>query len=505
MSEGPVEMRGRLEGGADDVILRHIYGPRLRADLAKTPYLTEINLAHVIMLDRQGIICRGITKRLLRTLLLIDSGGPEVFQLEENLEGLYFNYERYVIEQLGARTGGTLHTGRSRNDLGATMSRMQVRDYILDILDHSLDFRRILLHRALVERDNVLTGYTHLQPAQPITMGHYLSGVERALARDTRRLFNTYHDTNQSCMGAAALAGTGFPIDRELTATLLGFDGFIENTLDAVAGRDYLIELLGNMANMATTLSRFAQDLYVWYTHEFAIIRLPDRLGGTSSIMPQKKNPVVLESPRGRLSHVIGALSSALAAIKNTNYSNVTDVNDQSFHLLENASGHLMSSLELLRATVSGMEVDSNRMREMAAENFSTATQLADELVRSGNYSFREAHHLVGSVVRRATELRMKATDITLAFVDRAAEDMTGRVTGLSERTVREALDPEYCVRVRSHAGGPSPETLERSVAGAQTELTTHRQRVESMREALDEARKGLRRVAEEIVAEDGE
>lgn len=503
MSEGPIEMRGRLQGEAEDVVLRYIYGPRLRTDLAKTHYLTEINLAHVIMLDRQEIISRKTARQLLRILLRIDNDGPESFQLDENLEGLYFNYEKFVIEQLGARAGGALHTARSRNDLGATMSRMQVRDLILDLLNHVLDFRRELSRRSLTEKDTVFTGYTHLQPAQPITVGHYLLAMERALARDTRRLVNTYHSTNLSCMGAGALAGTGFPIDRYLTATMLGFEGFIENTLDAVAGRDYLIELLGNMANLATTLSRLAQDLYVWYTHEFGIISLPDRLGGTSSIMPQKKNPVVIESPRGRLSHVTAALISALAAMKNTNYSNVTDVNNQSFHLLEDASGHLVASLSLLGAVICGMEIDSERTREMASENFSTVTELADELVRSAGYSFREAHHLVGSIVRIATDRRLKTTDITLELVDRVAREKTGRATGLNDEEVRQALDPLHCVRVRAHAGGPAPETLERSIANAETEMRSDREQVESLRESLDTTRRKLRDIAAGIVSED--
>jgi argininosuccinate lyase len=378
---------------------------------------------------------------------------------------------------------------------------MQVRDLILNLLETTLDFRAALLRTAGEHLDSVITGYTHLQPAQPITMGHYLAGIEQALQRDTRRLFRTFENTNQCCLGAGALAGTGFPIDRQLVAALLGFDGLIVNTLDAVAGRDYLLELLADLSILAITLSRLAQDLYVWYTYEFGLIDLPDRLGGTSSIMPQKKNPIIMETCQGCLSHVLGGLASALAAIKNTNYTNRLDTNIESFHLLDESARQTEASLALLQAAVEGMEVRQERAYDMASANFSTVTELADTLVRERDYSFREAHHVVGAVVRKAVAQGLAATDITAAFIDEVLAAEGAAPAGLDDDQVRRALDPRHNVEVRAHDGGPAPAAVARSVDQAQNLVRRDRQQLEARRGALAGARESLRQAVSDMLA----
>jgi argininosuccinate lyase len=494
---------GRLAEKPDPVVLKYIYREQLKRDKGSLPYLTEVNLAHVIMLGKTGIIPEGEARALLDLLLRIDEEGDELFSLDPELEGLYYNYERYMIEVLGPRLGGKLHTARSRNDLGATISRMKVRDYILRLLDQIISFRSSLLERAAVNLETIITGYTHLQPAQPITLGHYLTGIEQALQRDATRMFNTLQRTNRSCLGAGAQAGTGFPVDRALTAHLLGFNGFVENTLDAVGGRDYLLELFSGLAILATTLSRLAQDLHAWYTYEFGLITLPDRLGGTSSIMPQKKNPIIMETTKGRAAHVIGGLISAIGAMKNTNYTNVIDVNSESFHLLGDSIYHAEAMLALLEAAIEGMEVREQRAYEMAAENFSTVTELADTLVRVKNFSFREAHHAVGVIVRKALENGLKATQVTSEFVDRVVSDELGEPVGLPEEIVRQALDPKHNVAARAHPGGPAPDAVRKTIEGASKHLKEDRHRLEETCAQLDSARLALRRAAQEMI-EDG-
>ncbi len=503
MSEKKARMRGRLEGDTDEVILQHIYAPKLESELEDMPYLTEANLAHVIMLYRQNIIGESDAADLLRLLLHMDRHGTSLLDIDEGLEGLYYNYEQYLIDELGSRTGGRLHTARSRNDLAATMSRMRVRDLILDVVEGLIHFRGTLAGRAEAEIDTIITGHTHMQPAQPITVGHYLVGIERALTRATDQFLHTYELTNICCLGAGALAGTGFPIDRQLTSELLGFDGFIENTVDAVAARDYLLAFFCDMANVATTLSRLAQDMYMWYSYEFRIIDLPDRLGGTSSIMPQKKNPVILESPRGRLSRVFGGLVSALSAMKNTNYTNVTDVNSQSFQHLDDSVQQVLSSFALLEAAVAGMQVREERALRMASSNFSTATQLADTLVEQEGYSFREAHHIVGAVVHRATSRDMEATDVDAEFLREVAEEKLGLSIQLSDEQVNAALDPRQNVAARDHPGGPAPDAVMSSLCNVRDDLTEHETRVSSLRARIQEAGRKLRRNAQQIVASD--
>jgi argininosuccinate lyase len=494
-------MKGRLAERPAPVILEYIYRPNLEMDEETLPYLTQANLAHVVMLARTGIVRLADAQALLELLLYLDEQDEVPFDLDAELEGLYYNYERYLLDRLGPRVGGRLHTARSRNDLGATISRMQVRDLILDLLDRLNAFRATLLGRAEEHLDVVVTGYTHLQPAQPITLGHYLASIEQALGRDAARLLRTFDATNRSCLGAGALAGTGFPIDRQLTADLLGFDGFVDNTLDAVGGRDYLLELFSNLAILATTLSRFAQDLYVWYTYEFGVIALPDRLGGTSSIMPQKKNPIVMETCKGRLSHVFGGLISALSAVKNTPYTNVIDVNRESFHLLEDSAGGVTAVLALLQAALEGLEVQEDRAYEMACANFSTATELADTLVREKDYSFREAHHIVGAVVRRAVEKGLNATQITGRFVDDVAVAEVGAPVGLPEDALRRALDPRQSVAARAHDGGSAPAAVARTVGRARARLARDQERVAAARRRLGEARASLRQAVREMIA----
>jgi len=494
------EMRGRLAEGPAPVILEHIYQQRLKKDEATLPYLTEANLAHVVMLARTRILQEPDAKALLGVLMQIDEQGKDLFDLDAKLEGLYYNYERYLIETLGPRTGGRLHTGRSRNDLGATTSRMKVRDLVLRLLHQIIQFRSSLLHTAEKHLDTVMTGYTHLQPAQPITLAHYLTAIEQALQRDTVRMLQTFENINRSCLGAGALAGTGFPIDRQMTADLLGFDGFVENTLDAVGSRDYLLQLFSNLAILAITLSRFAQDLFVWYTYEFGIIDLPDQLGGTSSIMPQKKNPIIMEACKGRTSHVLGGLITALGAMKNTNYTNVIDVNTESFHFLDDSAYQIESVLALLQAAFENMEVRKDRAYEMASANFSTVTELADTLVREKDYSFREAHHIVGEIVRKAVQKGLIATQITSEFMDRVMVAKIGTPIELPEDKVRQALDPKENVSARAHDGGPAPSAVATTIGRARRLVEKDKHLVETTDQKLQEAKAILRRTAQDMI-----
>jgi argininosuccinate lyase len=358
----------------------------------------------------------------------------------------------------------------------------------------------MLLQTAERHLDCLITGYTHLQPAQPITMAHYLSAIEQALQRDTVRLFHTLENTNRSCLGAGALAGTGFPIDRKMVAELLGFEGMIVNTLDAVGGRDFLLELLSDLSILAVTLSRLSQDLYIWYTYEFGLIDLPDRLGGTSSIMPQKKNPIIMETCKGSLSIVLGGLISALAAIKNTNYTNRLDANWESFRLLGKSADQVTASMALLRAAIEGMEVRQERAYRMAEANFSTVTELADTLVREKDYSFREAHHVVGAVVRQATAQGMVATEISSQFIDEVMVREGAAPVRLPEEQVRQALDPRRNVEARDHDGGPAPAAVSRHIEGAWGQLDADRQGAAGARQAIVDAQESLRQIVREML-----
>jgi argininosuccinate lyase len=280
----------------------------------------------------------------------------------------------------------------------------------------------------------------------------------------------------------------------------LGFDGFLDNTLDAVGSRDYLLELFSTLAILAITLSRLAQDLFVWYTYEFGIIGLPDSLGGTSSIMPQKKNPIIMETCKGRLSHVLGGLISALSAMKNTNYTNVIDVNSESFHLLDDSAGQVEAALGLLQAAIENMEVRKDRAYDMASANFSTVTELADTLVREKDYSFREAHHIVGVIVRKALQKGLSATQITSEFIDSVIIEEIGTPIGLPEDKVHQALDPRQNVSARAHDGGPAPSAVATTIRRARRLLEEDRHFVEMTRHKLQSAQTSLRKIVREML-----
>lgn len=315
-------VRDRLKAAPSEDALALVYAPRLRAGLKDFAPMLWVHKAHTVMLASQEIIGQEDASALLSAITALENEGLKALSLDPRLEDLFYNVEAFITKRVGIRIAGRLHAGRSRNDLAATIDRMQVRDQVNDLCEASIDLRQCMLEVADRHAESVMPGYTHLKPAQPITFGYYLTAVAGALDRDARRVERVYESTNLCPMGAAALAGTSFPVDRNLMARLLGFDGLLENCLDAVASRDFALELMAASAILTTTISRIASDLYVWQSDEFGLIELSDSIAGTSSIMPQKKNPAPLESAKSRAPQVYGALMAALASSKGAIFSN---------------------------------------------------------------------------------------------------------------------------------------------------------------------------------------
>jgi len=487
----------RFTEGLAPEVLEHIYRPRLRTEFSSTfGYMSAVNKAHVIMLAGRRIVTPAVARKLLRGIIALDRRGPERFHLDPRLEDAFFNYETALIKLTGRDIGGRMHTARSRNDLGATIVRLQVRDMLLEFMPLLFKARKTALAQARRYATVVMPGYTHLQPAQPLTFGHYLAGAASALERDTHRIAAAYERTNLSPLGAGALAGTGFPIDRRVTARLLGFDGLVEHTLDAVASRDFALELLSAWAIFGVTCSRIAQDFYVWFSHEFATVTFPDRVAGTSSIMPQKKNPVVLEHLKGKPAHLIGGFVSAASAIKNTNFTNTIDGNREAMRPLRQAFEEARACAVLLDLALATVEPNGRLLVERARADFSTATDLADVLVRRAGLSFRDAHQIVAGVVREAMELGLRADGIRGELVDRVSQRVVGRPLHVPADELADALDPVRSVERRATAGGPAPREVRRMV---QTSLTRVRdeERVHAVR--LDRVAKGRRQLDQEV------
>lgn len=500
--DGGSKVGERLSERPAAEVVRYLYAPRMAEELeASFWHMTAANRAHVVMLAQEGIISREVAAAILGALDDLAAAGPGGLELDPEREDLYFNYEHAVSRRVGPDTGGRMHTGRSRNDLGATLARMRCRDVLLELLTAAAQLRETLLERAEQHLETVMPGYTHLQPAQPITMGHYLTAIEGALARDTERLAAAYRHTDLCPLGAAALAGTGFPISRDTTAGLLGFSSVMSNTLDCVASRDYLLEALAAATVMGATLSRFAQDLYVWYSAEFSAVDFPDRAAGTSSIMPQKRNPIILEHIKGRTAHAAGAFAAAVAGVRNTNFTNVIDANREGLRQAWASLEELRVSLVLALVAVRTMTVREDLLLERCRTNFSTVTELADTLVRLWGISFRQAHEVVGGLVRKVAASGGTAADITADMVMDMSAGILGVRRELEAAAVARALDPVHNIRQRAHRGGPAPGQVALLVAEGRDRLRTEKAWIAEGRDRLAAAERDLAAAIEEIRA----
>lgn len=485
----------RLKEPVAREVCDHIYAPRLERDFtAVFPYMTDANQAHVLMLHTCRLIGRQVAHDLAAGLLRMEAEGPGVVALDPQREDAYFNYEAHLIGMVGKDAGGRLHIARSRNDLGAALDRMRARDVLLDLVEGVLQVRGQALERSEEHAGVVMPGYTHLQPAQPVTFGWYLLGIAQAFERDGQRLGQAYPRLNLSPLGAGALAGTTFAIDRAQTARLLGFSGVVDHGLDAVASRDFALEILSALSLLAITWSRLAQDFYVMTTHEFQAVEFPDGVAGTSSMMPQKKNPVVLEHLKGQTGHVLGAFLAAGTAFRATNFTNTIDGNRDGVRALWEAARESQRCLALVELILRAAKPVAATLLRRARENFATATDLADLLVREADVSFREAHHLVGAVVRMAMDRSLAAHEITSAMLDEAARAEIGRALHLPEAAVRRSLDPVSSVEGRTVRGGPAKRAVLELVAEGRERLAADRRALEARRQALAGARAALKR-----------
>jgi argininosuccinate lyase len=419
-----------------------------------------VDIAHVLMLDKQKIIDKEITEQLVPALLeLIDRGIPEeVF--DERFEDVHAGIESLIIEAAGSEAGGRMHMGRSRNDEVATCIRVRLREELLGLMGEVLALRDVLVTLAKEHTGSVMPGFTHLQYAQPTTLAHHLLAYEQSFSRDFDRLRDTYARVNLSPLGAAAFASTGYPIDREYTARLLGFDGLVTNTMDAVATRDFALESLADLSILLTNTSRLSEELIVWSTSFAKFVTLDDAFCSTSSIMPQKKNPDTAEILRAKTGSVFGAFSGALMIVKGLPMSYNRDLQELTPNIWRGMQDARIC-LRLLAGMLASAQFDTKRMSEEAGKGFSTATELADTLVRSYEIPFRTAHNIVGRAVQKG--------DLRLATLEAAAKEVGPGISlkkkGLTQKEIDHALDVTYSVSIRNAPGGPSPAATKAAVA----------------------------------------
>ncbi|MEP2827574.1 argininosuccinate lyase [Parvibaculum sp.] len=411
----------------------------------------EGSKAHAAMLAETGIISRDdagkIVAGLDEVLAEIENGK---FEFRRDLEDIHMNVESRLSDLIGA-AAGRLHTARSRNDQVATDFKLYIRD-TLDHLDGQLrDLQEALLTRAEEHAATIMPGFTHLQTAQPVTFGHHCLAYVEMAGRDRGRLADARKRLNECPLGAAALAGTSFPIDREQTATALRFERPTRNSLDSVSDRDFVLETLGAASIAATHLTRLAEEIVIWSTPGFDFVRLPDSFTTGSSIMPQKRNPDAAELVRAKAGRVIGALTSLLIVMKGLPLAYSKDMQEDKEAAFD-ALDALSLSLAAMTGMVKSMSVNEKSMRAAASRGFSTATDLADWLVRALNLPFRQAHHVTGALVAKAEQKGIDLDGLSL-------DDMREVEPGITDE-VYSVLGVDNSVASRTSFGGTSPENV---------------------------------------------
>ncbi len=419
------------------------------------------SLAHAQMLGAQKIISledvKSIEAGLSEILLEIQAGQ---FEWLLDLEDVHLNIEKRLTDKIGD-AGKRLHTGRSRNDQVATDVRLWLRATTDQVIAALKKLQLSLLDLAEANFDTVMPGFTHLQVAQPVTFGHHLMAYVEMLSRDGQRFVDCRRRINRLPLGAAALAGTSYPIDRELVAKKLGFDGVCENSLDAVSDRDFAIEFTFAASLVMTHLSRLSEELILWSSPRFAFVDIADRFCTGSSIMPQKKNPDVPELVRGKTGRVYGHLTALLTLMKGQPLAYNKDNQEDKEPLFDTADT-LLVTLEIYADMMRGISVNKENMRQAASEGFATATDLADYLAKKG-MPFRDAHEVVALAVRYAVDKKVELSDLPLAALQQFAPEIS--------HDVYAVLTLEGSLNSRNHIGGTAPAQVKAAIARAKAAL----------------------------------
>ncbi|MEX0732259.1 MAG: argininosuccinate lyase [Aquisalimonadaceae bacterium] len=487
MTENRKISRERLEGQPGAVYTETVLKPSY--DFMLEHYfeaLVETNKAWTIGLLETGIIEQTTAASLLTAIRSLESDGRAgMGEFDPNVEYFYSTMERYLIGSVGEDVAGEINIGRTRPE---PLVRLVVRERLLIAEQALCDLRARLLSMAEEHRDTIMPIGTHMQHAQVSTLAHYLMGLVNAFERDGQRLSAAYHRTNHCTLGCGALAGSSYPIDRERVSELLGFEGLVENTNDCVAAGDYMLETAAALANMQMTVSRLCEDFYIWHTQEFGYISIGDDYSGSSSMMPQKKNPYPFEYARTAGAHAVGEMTSAYTTLHNTNYQDIKDVEEGLAPPVFRSLADAVRILRLVEGTLSTVEVDKEATAAQAAKHFATCTELAAAIHRKSDFSFRTAHRVVGNLVLKAIRQGLDATDVDAALVSESAREIVGDALDIDDKTVRKALHPADFVAAHAIIGGPAADAINVAIDSARHRLDLDRRNIADRRRILDEA-----------------
>lgn len=445
----------------------------------------DINKAHIIMLIEQKIISRQDGAKILEAL-----SKQLCSKLDPSAEDVHMAVEEKVLAETGSEVGGNLHIAKSRNDQVATAIRIQLRKELIETMLRVLEMQKNLIFTASKHVDTVILEYTHLQAAQPVTFAHYLLSHVQGLERDLERLQGAYKRVNLCPLGAGALATTSFPINRKRTAELLGFDSVLENSLDAVGSRDFILETQAALALLAINLSRLAEDLIIWSSQEFGTVELPDEFTSTSSIMPQKKNPEMLEIIRAHASYALGDFVASTAAVKSLPSAYNLDFQEVTPKLWATID-NLSQSLTIFAVLIPNLKVSSD-IESKAAAGFVGATELANMLVRKYNVAFRTSHKIVGALVKALIDSHETLLDANPEMLKKIAKEDAGVELTVKKEDISECSNPRKLVETYKVQGGPSAVEVEKSIATAKESMADAKNNIAKLKKNLADAEKKL-------------
>jgi argininosuccinate lyase len=477
---------GRLASVRGDVAK---FTSSIKDDARLVKAVVDINKAHVVMLIEQKIISQQDGAKILQALTNFD------FKLDFSKEDVHMAIEEAVLAETGPEVGGNLHIAKSRNDQVATAIRIELRNELLELMQSVLGMQQCLLETAGKHAVTPIIEYTHLQAAQPVTFAHYLLSHVGSLSRDFERLQTAYQHVNLSPLGAGALATTSFPINRKTTSNLLGFDDVLENSIDAVGSRDFIVETMSALTLMAVNLSRFAEDLIIWSSSEFGTVELPDEFTSTSSIMPQKKNPEVLEVIRARAGYAIGDLVACVSILKglpSTYNLDFQEITPKLWATIDNLSG----SLSIFQALIPNLKVNGD-IEAKASAGFVGATELANMLVRKYSVSFRTAHKIVGAVVKELIDSGLTLKDATPKLLAKTAASTSNLKLAVKEEDIAECSNPRKLIETYKVQGGPSPSEVEKSLTENFKRLNSVQLTVQKLKQHVTESEKNLQVTAQ--------
>lgn len=496
--EGSQVVSGRLSVAPSTTFIDTVVAPLLEEEAGRFHYYCWIDQAHTVMLHEAGILRRESAKKILTTLLRLQMNGVQALNLDPAAGSFLFQIESYLARHVGEEIAGSLHTARGRADYQSASLTLLARDVIIELAEQLIRFEQEIINLASRHVNTLMPAYTHLQQAQPSTFGHYILSHIYPLERDFSRLTGLYRRSDLSTLGCCSRVGTSWPIDRHRVSRLLGHEGLVLNAQDQTYyRREHLGEFAAVASLLANNLARLATDLELWSSAEFSLVELPDSHCGSSSIMPQKKNPYSLERCRAVAGESIGWLASVLGVYKMSD----TSAGDPTFsvlsegRLLADVRRHVGGMLRLFTELLPRMEVHEDRMAEMTRNKWNTATQLSDAIAQKTGLPFRHAHHVVGAVVRRCIDNDILPSGVTAELVDEVASSVLGKPIGMSNDVIREAMDAWECIASLRGIGSANPVVVERAAADAadrvreQIEwLTTRQARIQDARDELARA-----------------